>query len=351
MKGQIFNRKATVGVFCFLFCCLSLRAADVGTTASNFLKIPVAAIPTSLGNSYTAMIGPDSILYNPAGLGLLTYPVFSGSHNQYLIGISQEYVAATYRTKLGTVGVAYSLLRSGNIKSYDLNENPLGTVSTSHKQAVISFAQSFPHFNQDIGMIDPMVITPGWTNIAVVEDYRPKAYRISFGGSLKYVGEKLADESSSTYTFDLGIMLVLPEHLQLGAAVLNLGGSQKFYSSSAKLPRTIRAGVAKDFHSKKNLMVFTVMSDIVKESDYDLQQSLGFEMSVLNMVQLRLGYKSGKDEGSRLSGGFGMNFDRFTSPENFINGVRLDYSYFDYGVLGATHRFGFQFIWGGGKKA
>ena len=330
-----------------VFLCLNgnLFASSVGTTAANFLKIPIAAVPVSLGQSYTAMISPDSILFNPAGLGLLTYSSFSGSHNQYLSGITQEYLAAAYRFKFGTIGLAYSTLSSGDITAYDKNDMIIGNTSSSHRFVTLSYAQSFPHFRQDIGKLDPMVITPGWTKVDIIKDYRPKSYRVSFGGSVKYIDEKLDNLSSSAYTFDLGVLLVLPHHLQLGASVLNVSGSQNFYSDDSSLPRTLRAGIAKDFHTLNDIMVFTVISDAVKELDYDYYHSIGIDMDILRLFQVRMGYRTKKDIGSKVSGGIGMNLDRFTEKGNFIKGVRIDYAYVGYGDLGSTHRFGLQLIW------
>ncbi len=331
-----------------VFLCLNgniFASSSVGTTSANFLKIPIAVVPSSLGQSYTAMISPDSILFNPAGLGLLTYSSFSGSHNQYISGITQEYLSAAYRFKFGTIGLAYSTLSSGDITAYDKNDMMVGTTNSSHRFVTLSYAQSFPHFREDIGKLDPMVITPGWTKVEVVQDYRPKAYRLSIGGSVKYIDERLDNLSSSVYTFDLGVLFVLPHHVQVGVSALNISGEQNFYSDAASLPSTFRAGIAKDFHTLKDIMVFTVISDAVKESDYDYYHSVGIDMDILKLFQLRMGYKTKKDIGSKVSGGIGMNLDRFTEKGSFIKGVRIDYAYVGYGDLGATHRFGLQFIW------
>ncbi|MCG2725060.1 MAG: hypothetical protein L6420_02175 [Elusimicrobia bacterium] len=338
----------TKRIFALLFfLCFNgnLFASSAGTTSANFLKIPIAVIPASLGQSYTAMISPDSILFNPAGLGLLTYSSFSGSHNQYICGINQEYVAAAYRFKFGTIGLGYSVLNSGDIVAYDKNDMIIGNTGSSHRLLALSYAQSFPHFREDIGQLDPMVITPGWTKVDIVQEYRPKAYRISFGGSIKYIDEKLDNLSSSAYTFDLGILFIMPHHFHLGASALNISGSQNFYSDDSSLPKTLRAGIAKDFHTVKDIMVFTVISDAVKEADYDYYHSIGIDMDILRLFQIRMGYKTKKDIGAKVSGGIGMNLDRFTEKGSFIKGIRLDYAYVDYGNLGATHRFGFQFIW------
>ncbi|HCC48400.1 MAG TPA: hypothetical protein DEQ38_09850 [Elusimicrobia bacterium] len=321
------------------------RAEDPGTTAANFLKIPVAAVPSGMGEAYTAMVGPDSILYNPAGLGLLSYSSFSGSHNQYIDGITQEYLALAWRFPFATVAAAYSSLSSGDIDAYDENDMPVGKTSTSHQLTVFSVAQSWPRFKKDAGKLDPMLITPPWTKIPLVADYRPKSYRLAAGASVKKISEKLAGESSAAYAFDAGLTLILPRHFHVGASALNYGGSQKFLEASSKLPSSLRFGIAKDFHTVNDVMVFTVASDMVKYSDRDYQSATGLEVDVMKMFQLRLGYKTQKDSGSRVCGGFGMNFDRLSDKNSVMMGARVDYSYLDYGSLGATHRLGVQLIW------
>ena len=204
-----------------------LRAAsDTGTTAANFLKIPVAVIPSAMGEAYTAMVGPDSIIYNPAGLGLLSYSSFSGSHNQYMDGITQEYAALAYRSRYGTFGFAFSTLGSGEITAYDSNDMIIGHTSTAHRFVTLSYAQSWPHFDADMGKLAPMLITPSWSKVTPVIDYRPKAYRLALGASVKQVAEKLADQQSKAYSLDAGLLLVLPAHLHLGASVLNFSGRQ-----------------------------------------------------------------------------------------------------------------------------
>lgn len=320
-------------------------AAAAGTTSANFLKIPSAAMPTAMGEAYTAMVGPDSIMYNPAGLGLLNYSSFSGAHNQYLDGITQEYLALSWRTKWGTVAGAYTTLASGKIDAYDENDMPTGHTSTGHTLMALSYAQSWPHFNQDIGKLDPMLITPGWTRIEPVTDYRPKAYRVALGASVKRISEKLGDESTGSYAMDAGAALVLPHHWQFGASAQNFGSSRKFLEESSKLPSSLRFGLAKDFHTVNDLMVFTVASDLVKYSDRDYLGAAGLEIDFLRMFQMRVGYKTQRDVGSRVCGGFGMNFDRLSDKGGLLHGARLDYAYLDYGALGVTHRIGVQLIW------
>ncbi|OGS07231.1 MAG: hypothetical protein A2270_11325 [Elusimicrobia bacterium RIFOXYA12_FULL_51_18] len=341
----VIPRVLTAAVFCLFSAGRLFAETGPGTTGANFLKIPVAVIPAALGESYTALVGPDSILYNPAGLGLLSYSSFSGSHNRYIDGITQEYAAVTYRSRYGTAGAGFSTLSSGKIEAYDNDDMLIGETSTNHTLWMFSYAQCWPHFNQDIGKLDPMLITPSWTRVAPVLDYRPKTYRVAVGGSVKKISEKLDKMSASVYTADAGAMLVLPGHFHLGVSALNLTGRQKFVFEGYKLPATLRAGIAKDFHSINDIIVVTVISDMVKYSDTPVFNSVGIETDIMRLLQFRAGYKSQRDIGARISGGFGLNFDKFTEKGSLIHGARVDYAYIDYGDLGATHRFGMQLIW------
>ncbi|MCM2268193.1 MAG: hypothetical protein NDI60_10525 [Elusimicrobiales bacterium] len=324
---------------------LPAAAGAVGTTGGNFLKIPAAPLPSGMGEAYTAMVGPDSILYNPAGLGLLGYSSFSGAHNQYIDGITQEYLAASWRSRFGTLGAAFTTLSSGEIEAYDVNDMRVGNTSSGHRMIALAYSQSWPHFNKDIGRLDPMLITPSWTRVEGVREYRPKAYRLSAGAAVKRISEKLGKDSASSYAFDAGLLLVLPRRFHVGVSAMNLGGKVKFVEETYKLPATLRFGVAKDFHTVNDVMVFVLASDLVKYSDREYFSASGLEVDVLKMFQMRLGYRTQKDAGSRLSGGFGMNFDRLSDKKAFFKGARLDYAYIDYGGLGSTHRVGVQFVW------
>ncbi|MDQ7773349.1 MAG: hypothetical protein RDU13_07475 [Elusimicrobiales bacterium] len=321
-----------------------LAGGSPGLTGANFLKIPVAALPAALGESYTALIGPDSALYNPGALGLLGYSAFSGSHNTYLAGITQEYAALSLRTRYGTAGFTFSSLSSGGITAYDDDDQIIGETETSHRVAALTFARAWPDFPSDIGMIDPMIIPPSWTRIREVRDYRPKAYRFAAGVTVKRVMEELDDDSSAAWAADAGVMLVLPGRVQIGASALNLGTSQDFYSEAAALPSSYRFGVAKDFRTVKDLMVFTLAADAVKYRDSEIYQSFGLEIDILRFLQVRAGHKTIENAGAKSTVGFGFNFDKFTET-GFLKGIRVDYANIGYGELGSTNRIGLQAVW------
>ncbi len=335
-----------------------VMAGEVGTTGANFLKIPIAPIPAAMGHAYTAMVGIDSILYNPAGLGLMSYSAISAVQHKYIEGVTQSYAAIAYRSRFGTVAAAFSVLNSGSIDAYDINDHRIGETQTSHRFGVLAFSQSYPHFNEDRGKHDTMLIHPGWTIIEPVRDYRPKTMRFSVGVSLKYVAETLDNVKSMTFSGDIGILLVLSHHIQIGASMLNITGKQKFYDDSFSLPRTVRIGIAKDFHTVKQIMIFKLTTDLISECDSEFDRgnewsggylksdlisewdskfhgAAGIEIDILKFAQLRGGYRMDRDLGTGLSVGLGLTLKR----------IRLDYAYLNYGIFGGTHRIGFQLIW------
>jgi len=324
---------------------VNLLAKNSGETGANFIKIPVAPIPTGLSEAYTAMIGPDSILYNSGSLGLISYNTISFAHNSYLLSMNQEYLSSNLYTDYFNIGCFFSTISSGKIKAYDENDIDIGNTSSQHRYYGFSLSKSWPHFENDKGKMDTMLISNSWTKIPMVKEYRPKVYRFSLGFAMKFIDESLDTVKSKTSTYDLGAMLVLPNHWQLGLSMQNISGSQNFGYSDAKIPQTIRFGFAKDFHSDKELMVFIFSADMVKYSDYSSFVNLGTNVDILKMFQLRFGYRTKKDEGSKISAGLGMNFDKLSSKESFFKGMRLDYGFYDYGVLGITHKIGIQLIW------
>lgn len=310
-----------------------------------FLKIPVAAMPSGLSEAYTSMVGADSVLYNPAGTGLLTYSALSATHNRYFEGINQTYITSTIYTPYGNFSAFYSVLASGDITSYDSNENITGNTNTSHKLYGITYSKGFPYFEYAAKKIDPMLITPSWTRIKPVKVYIPKVYRASFGFTVKKVEERLDTESSSSVLFDVGGILVLPGHFHIGTSVQNIGKSMKFYTQKEKIPVIFRFGVAKDFATVKDIMNFIFTADYVKSQDTGSYFNFGFEDDIAKAFQARIGYTTREKEGSALSFGIGMNFDRLISKESLVKGFRMDYAFVNYGVLGPTHRIGFQLVW------
>jgi hypothetical protein len=343
---EITGFKKTVPILCVAALCTAARciADDAGTTGANFLKIPVAPVPTAMGQAYTAISGVDSILYNPAGLGLMNYSAVSLAENNYIEGIHQQYAATALRTDLGTFGAAFTSLSSGQFEAYDVNGADIGTTSSSHMLGVVSYSQSFPHWNQDRDMQDKQLMLSGWSRIQDVDFYRPRTPRISFGVSFKYIHERLDDVSATTTSADAGVVVVPLQRLQLGASLLNINGAEDFGTQAFSLPRTLRVGAATDFVGVKRLMVFRTSADYVKESDMDAYYCAGLEVSVMELISLRIGMRSDSGIGNGMSFGFGIVLDKSNNPDDLVGGIRFDYTYANEGEFDGSQRFGLQVL-------
>lgn len=328
-----------------LLCASPLFAsADYGTTSANFLTIPVAPVPSGIGQAYTAMYGTDSILYNPAGLGIMNYSSMSGAHNQYMLDMMQEYLAMNFRFSFGTIGAFYTSFSSDKFTSYSFGDVPGASIEAKFSAMGISFAKSWPYFEEDRGMADPMPITTYWTRLHKVEDFRPKTYRFSIGATAKRVSETLAYSTAGTFAFDAGALLILPGHIQLGFSSLNNGGKIKHEVKSFPLPQSIRFGAATDLHTKGDVMIFLFSADAVKYSYSDFFLNAGTEINIARVFQIRAGYSTQNEVIGSITAGAGMSLDIF-GDDGFLKGARIDYAYINYQDFGATHRLGFQVIW------
>lgn len=326
-----------------IFFVLSLFSKE--TLTGHFLNVIPCPYPTSLSNAFTSHVNSDSVFYNPAGIGLLTYSVASIARHQYFENITHDYLNLTIDSKYGNLSMFYSILRSGEITAYDLNENIIGNTSTSHSLYGITYAKGFPYFEYAKGKIDPMLIPPYWSGIKPVKIYIPKVYRFSIGLTLKRIEDRLADVKKGINLVDVGALLVLPNHLQLGLSIQNITHKRKFYELEEKIPITFRIGVAKNFATIKDIMNFTFSSDyVIIESDRKFLNS-GMEINISKSFQIRVGYTTNDTSFSNFVAGIGLTFDKFLSKESIIRGLRMDYTYLGHKYLDTTHRLGFQMIW------
>ncbi|MGC8867750.1 MAG: hypothetical protein ACP5PA_06035 [Elusimicrobiales bacterium] len=326
------------------FVYLPLESKDVYT--GSFLNIPPAPYPTSLAESFAARVNADSVLYNPAGLGLLSYSSLSIAHNKYIEGLLQQYINAVIDTPYGNFSAFYSVMKSGDIISYDESENITGNTSISYSYYGFSYSKGFPYFDYARKKIDPMLITPSWSRIKPVGVYIPKVYRFSFGLTAKKLEERLDTEKRGINLFDGGVLLVLPGHFHIGASIQNVSSKSRFYQQYEKIPSTFRFGVAKDFSTIKQIINFIFTADYVGVEGNKNYLSMASEIDILKAFQMRFGYSTKDNPGfSRFVFGMGMTFDSFLTKESLVKGLRMDYAYLEHKYFGSTHRIGFQMIW------
>ncbi len=167
-----------------------------GTTAADFLGIPVGARATGMGNAVTAFIDdPTAIYWNPAGLAHIDGAAFTGEYAQWLAGIDFNFIAVVLPIGEGRVGIGVTSMRTPEMEVTTVTQQD-GTGET-FDAASYAFALSYARALTD---------------------------RFSIGGSVKRVQERIWNSTASGTAFDVGTQFVTPFYgIRLGASISNFG--------------------------------------------------------------------------------------------------------------------------------
>jgi len=321
-------------VLLLIVCGMNLEAQNrkAGINSAAFLKVGVGARQVGMGSAITSLVGDASNLFwNPAGIGLREDRMqVSFSYNKWIGELTQNAVAATYNLDdIGTIGVGFMTFGlSGIAADRDVYPgNPALQAlqidqqsSSSYDYMDLLFQASFSRYVTD---------------------------RLSLGVSVKYISEKIDDQSAGALAFDFGsVYSIGVMNWKVGARINNLGGDIKFYDYASPIPLTFSIGTSISPLQDENSML-TVAVDAVKPQDGVQFFFTGVEYMFMNMISVRGGYKlnySGVDDGGTtfreaikttiegFSAGAGFN----TTVSDY--GVRVDYSYTSMDILDAAHR-------------
>lgn len=298
----------------------SLRAAEPGTAGANFLKIGVGPRAAGMGDAQTAVADDAySAYWNPAGLSQLRYPEAAVMQNQMGVGVSHQHLA--YAHPLGplhAVGGSLTRLSAGTIESYDANNTRRGSVDASD----LAFALSYSRLLGGMGRTAP---------------------DIRLGVTGRFINEKLASASASTFGGDVGLLLGGFDNAfgegargyRLGLAVRNLGPGLKFATDTAPMPRTIATGLA--WTGRPWGDPVTLALDYKHAIDDKATASFGAEYWVRRVLAIRAGVVTNQSVGSGFRVGFGVRLKR----------VLVEYSLAGLGALGDMHRMGLSYRFGG----
>ncbi len=314
----------------------SFGQAKIGTTAAQFLGISVG--PRSLGMGGTSVASStdvETIYFNPGAFAQTQRSQVLFSSTDWLIGSKLRWVGAMLNLD-GTNAVALTLtqLDYGDAE-VTTPDSPDGTGERWSAQD-LAVGLSYSRFLTD---------------------------KFSIGGTAKYVSQSIWNESASTFAFDIGLLYVTGfNDMRLGMSISNFGGNMKMdgrdlrkvididptNAGSNKLnlanlntdpwpiPLLFRVGLGMDV-VKNDFLMATVEVDALRPSDNVEVVNLGTEVTVMDHLSLRAGYKSlfqtDSEEGLTLGAGF-----RYTQPGSF--GVEADYAYQKFGRLGYINTFG-----------
>lgn len=284
----------------------------VGSTAADFLNLPVGARAAAMGGAYSAISEEASAVYwNPAGL--VQIPKLSAvfMRAQYLEEISYQYAAYAHRLSYDSVVAGSVLLTDiGSITETDISGNKLGSFTPRDSVYTLSYSKAILEFSD-------------------------KDIDVSIGVSAKYIKSSIVS-SARSYAADVGIMTYnfadIPYRLAVTAT--NMGGGMTFDKESNPLPLTFKMGAA--VNPFRNMLVG---ADVVMPKQNRPNLLLGAELATTPNELTRLCVRGGLNAQKMRDGVGGLSLGLGATLHFFS----LDYAFVPMGELGTTHRLSLTF--------
>lgn len=320
----------------FLVCSsLLFSQTKVGSTAAQFLGVPVGPRAISMGGAFVATANDVTSLYwNPAGASRMEANSALFAHTRWFADIDYNWAGAVLNLGgMGSLGMSITYLDYGEMEVTTLAEQD-GT------------GEFFSANDMALALTYAMNLTD----------------RFSIGGTIKYVNQKIWNSSASGVGMDLGVLFLSDIYgLRIGASITNFGTDMQIdgkdlyvqhdidpnnfgnndqilatlNTDAFPMPLTFRVGLAMDVLDLEDHR-FTLGVDALHPNDNAESLNVGAEYVFNNLIAIRAGYKSlfldNTEDGLTL--GVGLNYD-FSPGLGFF----LDYAYQDFGILDYTQHF------------
>ncbi|HEY3250241.1 MAG TPA: PorV/PorQ family protein [Ignavibacteria bacterium] len=292
--------KHFIKIFLFLFSfTLAIYAQNDGAanTGLSFLKMGVSSRSISLGDAVVSFNEDASAThYNPALLFMGSKVNAMFMHNQQVLGIRTEYLAA--KVKMEKFAFALSL-NSTSIDDIEIREIPGENLGTFNAQ------------NFALGLSAGYKINEN----------------LSIGLTGKFLFEKIYVDNANGFALDLGSVYT-QNKLSVGAAISNIGSMNELRSIATKLPTAIRGGASYLIDLPKIGATVRIGLDGYKVLDGGtFHANSGAEFLYKDFLALRVGYQSGY-ENKNLTTGVGIKYKAFN----------LDYAFVPYKYsIGSSH--------------
>jgi hypothetical protein len=303
----------------------------IGQAGFKFMDVAIGARAAGMGEAF-AFIGDDAdaIFYNPAGIAQMDDKNFD------LTVCKVDWIV---ETSINAVGLVANLGTFGNV----------------------GFSLLYTDYGDVIGTVVEPDSASGYRETGLLElgsyatgvSYARKLTdKFMIGANFRYSYEHLGDNlfanntardsiwteenETQTIAYDIGTIFYPGfESLRLGMSIVNFSTAVQYEyeegrTNSFNLPLTFKMGAAMDVldllgeHPHHSLLVDF---ELVHPRDYSQRYHLGGELSILEIIKLRAGYKFGYDEE-------GLAFGAGIKTAN----VKLDYSYSEFGIFDFVNR-------------
>ena len=314
------------------------QLSKVGTTAAEFLRIPVGASASAM-SAYTATVSdPSAMVLNPAGLSNITDSEVLIEVTDWYLDITHSYFGAAVPVKRGALGVHVLALNYGEFE--ETTAEAQGLTGRTFSAYSVSFGATYAQYLTD---------------------------KFTIGGTAKIVYEQIAKSSARAIAFDIGTIYETPfDGIRFGVSVTNFGSKMQMdgndliirsdpdeandgnYEPDAKLatdaydlPLMLKVGFAWDPVKSENLRA-TVAIDGNNPTNNVQSISIGGEIALLNeQVFIRGGvpYLGQDDATEKFNAGMGV---KYRINENL--GLAFNYTYHGYRYLGDVNKMSIQIL-------
>ncbi len=293
-------KSISIIIISFLFASrLSAQNDGAGNTGLSFLKLGVTSRAISLGEAVVSSSDDASAVhYNPAALFLGPKVNILAMHNESILGIRTEFLAAKFQLTKFAFGVSINTTSVNDIEVREIPGEPIDKFNSRNFALGISAAYKLSDFLQ-------------------------------LGLTGKFLYEKIYIDNASGFAADGGV-LYSRNNLSAGIAFANFGSMNELRTQSTKLPSSLRFGASYLIELPKLNGSLSVGVNGFKVLDGGkFHAHSGVEFVYKDLLSLRAGYQSGYENKS-ITTGIGLKY----------RGVSLDYAFVPYKFSqGSSHTF------------
>ncbi|MEM0995972.1 MAG: PorV/PorQ family protein [Bacteroidota bacterium] len=300
-----------------------LGAQRAGISALTFLKIDPSPRSAAMSGAHVSMTGdPYATYWNPAAVAEMDGFSLAASNTFWVAGINHAFLSAVQPTKIGNFALSVTSLTTGAMERRT-EFQPEGT------------GEFFYASNTAIGLTYSQQLT----------DF------FSYGVSLKYVNETLAEFSAHTAVVDLGFMYRTDwKDLSFAVAVQSFGTNSTLSGDyepdgldpkpivleSYPAPTIFKLGISM-IPWKREDMSLTTIAQLNHPNDNAENIRLGLEYEYRKLLFVRAGYKINVKDQIYPTAGLGVRTRLGKHPLTF------DYAVDPTPFLGWIHRIGLSF--------
>jgi hypothetical protein len=321
-------------IFTFLFLTMAAgvlvaQNANLGTSGAQFLQIPVGARETAMGGAVVGLTGDaSSVFWNPSGIVRVKSVEAQFSYMNWFDLFDLNAAAVVYNMgDAGTIALSLISFTTGDME-ITTEEQPNGT------------GRFFDAGDLAIGVSYAKYLTD----------------RFTAGITVKYVSQRIWNETADGFAFDIGTQYRLDfQNLTIAMSMANFGGEIQFegpdldilYSKddnyptsrlapgslktdSYPLPLNFQVGIGFDIY-QADFMKIRGGIDAIHPNDNSERLHFGTEFSFFDRLYLRAGYKFNYDD-EDFTFGAGANVPFSGSS------IYFDYAYALYDILPSVHR-------------